>query len=178
MTEGRDAAFAVNLEGTPIDEVIGGYLFSLNAYHPWSVQDWGKFPQNRKLPYFVPETDGAKDGRSVLEQLRALGVPGNGSHVAIDMEQRKDDTYLNALFEVVRPAGYRVLVYSSFDLRSGLVYFDNPALNGYIVALYDGDDSIPATWPRSVRGKQYANDVPPGYDKNIFRDWVAKDFWL
>jgi hypothetical protein len=169
MIDGQDAAYADNIDSN-YTGVIGGYLVSDYAYHPWSTSDWGRFPHNRKLPYYVASSHARSDAHSAVKQLQALGVP-KGAPVGLDLETRVNVRYVNIFFGIVRRAGYKILAYGSES-----TIFQNPACNGRIVALYDGSQDFPANWGgKAVRGKQYqAGDK---VDLDIYRDWVVREFW-
>lgn len=169
LMPGRDAAFAGNI-GT-FSGVIGGYLNSPWAYHPWAPGDWSMFPQNRKLPIWVAGYDGKSEGAEAVDQMVRLGI-APGCPLVVDMETREDKTYIDSFFEAVRTTGgYKVLVYGSAS-----TVFNNPACNGYWVALYDGIPSLSATWTNKVRGKQYSSGE--FYDLSVWKPWVVQELWV
>src|SRR5215831_18161006 len=123
-----DAAFAANLDGTSFD-IVAGYYGGPNAFHRWPVADWDRFPGYR-LPIWVGGQNGLGEGSQAVASLEALRVP-HGSVTVLDMEGRKDITYVNSFGHTVREGGYKVWVYGSAS-TIGL----NPPLNGYWVADY------------------------------------------
>lgn len=122
----RDAAYAPNIPGD-WEGAVGGYLVSPNALHPWSVDDWRRFPKNRKLPIFEVGQDGHTDGQSTVEQCAILGVP-LGAPVALAMETHVLPDYVRNFANVLAIQGYR-----TFVCGSASTVFGNPAINGYMV---------------------------------------------
>ena len=174
LTYSRDAAYAQNI-GSGWSDIVCGYLRSQNAYHPWTESDWDLFPDNYKLPIFVADHTPQFDADSCVSQLRGLGVPQE-SLVVIDMEARKDAYYVETFYGILRPAGYKLLVYGSAS-----TVFGNQACNGYWVANYDGQPAnyYPGQWSSLVRGKQYASDVMLGtqYDASTWKAWTVNEMW-
>lgn len=161
-----DAAFAVNLNGTSFT-AVGGYYGGPNAFHVWTAGDWGRFT-GAKLPIWVGGFNGAGEGEQAVKALQALGVP-QGSVTALDMEGRKDDTYVNAFGAVLQQAGYKVWVYGSASS-----VFGNPQLNGYWVADYRGIGPFMYSAP-GVRATQYQSGSL--YDSSLVKEWTLPLFW-
>ncbi len=103
--EMRDAAYASNLAGW--GGAVAGYLGGPNAYHKWSLADWAPFVKSRqpKLPIWVGGLDGTSDGTAAVALLRQLGVP-LGCVVVLDMETRRDITYVESFGHAVQWGGY------------------------------------------------------------------------
>lgn len=172
-----DAAFAGDI--TPGFAIAAGYYGGAGAFHVWSPSDWARFPGYR-LPIWVPpvgDKDGAEDGERAWEALHELGVP-NDSYTVLDMEGMRDRTYVTRFGIALRGGegghGYRTWVYGE---RSTV--FGNPALNGYWVADY-GITTAEGTGlleTPHVRGWQYAQNVAPGYDPSLVKQWTEGGMW-
>lgn len=163
-----DAAFAANIP--PGYSIAAGYYGGPNAFHVWPRADWGRFPGYR-LPIWVGGQDGPGEGAEAVAELRALRVP-EGSRTVLDMETRKDITYVMNFGEVLQDAGYLVEVYGSLSTVG-----QNPPLNGYWVAHYNitaaqlrADLSLP-----HVRAVQY--EAQPGFDSSWVKQWTEGGMW-
>ena len=170
--EGRDAAYASNIGN--FGGIVGGYIGGPNAYHVWSKTDWAMFPSQPKLPIWVAGYNGDDDGNACLAVLRGLGL--SKIVIAVDMELRRDISYLNEFAATVQGAGYLILVYGSLS-----TVFGNPKLNGYWVADWTGQAHMalnPETGDSlGIRGTQYLPDVSPGYDVSVWKEWILPEFW-
>jgi hypothetical protein len=162
-----DAAFASNIP--PGFQVVFGYYGGPNAFHVWSKADWDLFPGS-KVPIWVGGYDGKGEGVQAAQALRELGVP-TGSYTVLDMETRKDDTYVNHFADALNAAGYRVWVYGSAS-----TVFANPQRNGYFVADYVANP-LPVLQQVGVRAVQYLPDVRPGYDESLVKEWTVAGMW-
>lgn len=167
-TEGRDAAFSNNIG--QFTGVVGGYIGGPNAFNVWKAQDWSAFRNHPLMPIWVCGQDGELEAREMLKVLAGLAVP-SGSPVALDMETRVDHSYLLNFQKVIIPTNYKLLVYGS-----AATVFSNPSLNGYWVAEYTGHPHM-HDGHKSVRGTQWAGDVPPGYDASLWKDWIVPSMW-
>jgi hypothetical protein len=163
-----DAAFAANIP--PGYDIAGGYYGGPNAYRVWPAAEWDLFP-GYKLPIWVGGDEGHPEGQEAAAELAALGVPA-GSITVLDMETRKDRTYVAAFGAAMQQAGYRVWVYGS-AATVGL----NPPLNGYWIADYtDSAATIDHLLGLPhVRAVQYAN--LPGFDKSWVKAWTEGEMW-
>lgn len=172
MTYARmaDAAFAGNIP--PGFEIVAGYYGGPEEFRQWSAADWERFP-GWKLPIWVGGLSGATEGRQAVTALQLLNVPA-GSLTALDMEVRRDATYVTAFGEVLHQAGYKVWVYGSVSSVYG-----NPPLNGYWVADYTNSiTAIDTTLQTSgVRAVQYAANLAPGYDASLVKPWTEGEMW-
>lgn len=170
----RDAAYATTIpDGW--DHAVAGYYGGPLALHVWPKADWERFRRNKKLPVWVAGYSGATEGGEALAALRALGVP-EGVWTAVDMESRKDKSYLTKFGQTLEEAvathaewltsfhdsvgaHYRVWPYGSAS-----TIFGNPALDGFWVADYKGIGPYMYKAPdgAEVRATQYQGG--PGYD--------------
>lgn len=166
----RDAAYAINIP-TAWHGAVGGYLNSPNAFHPWSRDEWARFPKNRKLPIFEVGKDGRTDAQNAIEQLAIMRVP-IGTSVVLAMETHVLPDYVNNFGDVLAIQGYKTWVCGSAS-----TVFGNPARNGYMVEdfvttgpfMYDHPD---------VRITQYANgDL---YDSSTVKDYTYDEerWWV
>lgn len=163
-----DAAFAGNIP--PGFDIAAGYYGGPNAYHVWHPSDWARFP-GFKLPIWVGGLAGEDEGREAVAELKALGVPA-GSRTVLDLEDRKDITYVEAFGDVLRAAGYLVEPYGS----AGEV-FGNPPLNGYWVADYgltapQLDNVLQQGHVRAVQFEKGA-----AYDSSLVKPWTESEMW-
>lgn len=167
-----DAAYRTDLnnaDGALIPAAAyAGYLNSPMAYHPWSAGDWASLSGKRKLPIWVAGMAGLPDAEEALDQLTALRVPV-GSVIAVDMENRVDETYITNFFAVMFHAKYKVWVYGSASS-----VFSMPACNGYWVADYAGIGAF--MYPhKTVRATQWTNGL--FYDTSAIMAWVLRQLW-
>lgn len=167
LVHGEDAAYARNITAWAV--VVGGYLDSPWAFHAWSADDWQRFPSKPKFPYWLATPDALVDAEQIISQMSALGIP-LGCPVGLDMQTRVDPLYVHEVFSKVRSHGYRMLVYGS----SGTV-FGNPECNGYVVASPTGFPHMYAH--PGVMATQYAFNLPPGFDANLWREYVTDEMW-
>lgn len=172
MIEYPEMFDSANPDSLPADasEAIAGYFGGPNAYNVWPAGAWGRFARQRKLPIWVAGLDGAGEGRQAATVLLDLAVPV-GAYIAVDMEGRRDITYLDAFYGVVRSAGWRVWVYGSAS-----TVFGNPQLNGYWVADYAGVGPFMYQGHSGVRATQWT----PGakFDQSTIDPWVLNGMWL
>jgi len=163
--DARDAAFPANLHSWP--GMVCGYYGGPMATNVWAHSDWRAFG-GYKLPIWVGGMAGAAEGQQAVAQLEQLEVPP-GCETVLDMETRKDRTYVQHFGEVLQAAGYRVLVYGSTS-----TVFLNPQLNGYAVADPTG---VPHMYPHpGVRMTQYA--FGQVFDSDVVKHWIAQDGFL
>lgn len=148
----RDSEFASNIPAT-WGGAVAGYLGGPMAAHTWSRAEWARFPTQRKLPIWVGGFAGSAEGWQALMAMQALAVTP-GCWVALDMEGRKDDTYVANFGAVLNFAGFGVWVYGQAS-----TVFGNPPLQGYWVADYRGTGPFMAVAPggAEVRATQYAD---------------------
>lgn len=170
---GRDAAFPENIGN--FAGVVSGYFGGPNAFNVWEQTAWRDlFPQNRKCPIWVAGYAGQDEGTQAVQALRQLDVP-HGIPIQVDMETRIDRSYLLEFGGVLQAAGYKVLIYGS---RSTV--FNNPELNGYVVADYTGRPHMadrPDGTSLGIRCTQWAADLSPGYDVSVWKEWVVNSLW-
>ena len=170
MTYARmaDAAFAANIP--PGFQIAAGYYGGPDAYHVWPTSDWGRFPGFR-LPIWVGGLDGKGEAADAAVVLSGLGVPP-GSITVLDMEARKDITYVEAFGAAMKTAGYKTWVYGS----AGAV-FRNPPLNGYWVADYglSAEQMMSVLELPHVRAVQYASY--PAFDPSLVKPWTEGEMW-
>jgi hypothetical protein len=174
----RDAAFAQNIDPAWTG-IAGGYLFSLGqAFHPWPVSDWNRFPGNKKLPILMQKRPGdaasaQADAFTVLQELYNLCVPA-GTGIVLDLETAVNAPYTRRFGRIMHYFDYRVYVYGSAS-----TLFRNPPLDGYWVAA-PAKDGKPYMYPHDfVEMTQYALDVKPGIDRSTVR-WRTqlKKWWV
>jgi hypothetical protein len=165
-----DAAYARNIP--PGFAGVFGYLGGPNAYHTWTAEDWRLFP-GPKCPVWVGGQDGPGEGLAAVEALHQLSVPA-GSIVVLDMEIRKDITYVEHFGAELARASYRTWVYGSLD-----TVFYNPPLNGYHVASYGITyTQVMALLDQPhVRAVQDQANVTPGYDVDLVKQWTEGEMW-
>jgi hypothetical protein len=165
-----DAAFVHDLDGTSFD-AVGGYLFSPNAFHPWSPADWKLIP-GPKLPIYVApfgSKNGTNDGAAIVKELRQLHVPV-GSLCALDMEAQIDKTYVEHVYKVVNGDGYLMWVYGSASS-----VFEHIDCNGYWVADYVKPPA-PFMYPHiRVHATQW--EAGTRYDSSTVKHWTLRQFW-
>lgn len=165
--DGADAAFPQNLKGNP--GIILGYFGGPNAFNVWPQSAWGDFRDNYKIPIWVGGDGGSPEASEAVTALRGLGVPV-GKVILLDMEARKDITYVDNFYRGLYAAGYKVWVYGSIDN-----VFRNPQCNGYAVADPTG---VPHMYPHpGVRMTQYA--FGQKIDNDLIRHWLVSqdDLW-
>ena len=171
----RDAAFAENIKNW--GGIVGGYLHSLGqAFHAWPVDDWNRFPRNKKLPILMQKRPGSADRAEieafqVLHELYDLGVP-NGTAVVLDLETSVAPFYVVRFGRVMHHFGYRVYPYGSSS-----TLFKNPPLDGYWVAAPRTDLKPYMHSHANVIMTQYALDVAPGIDRSTVRWRVQQSKW-
>ena len=165
-----DAAYAVNIP--PGFDVVAGYLGGPDAFHAWPAEDWARFP-GAKVPIWVGAQDGPGEAAHALTQLRRLGVPP-GAIMALDMETRTGRLYVVNFAKVIQAAGYRLWVYGSLS-----TVFNNPPVNGYWVADYGISlhQAISVLSIGHVRAVQDRNDLTPGYDAGLVKEWAEGEMW-
>ena len=163
-----DAAFAANIP--PGFEIVAGYYGGPNAYHVWSASEWKRFP-GYKLPIWVGGQEGAREGAQAVTVLKALRVP-SGAITALDMETRKDITYVEHFAGVLGKSDYKVWVYGSES-----TVFQNPPVNGYWVADYTSDMHVIdyIMTQGHVRAVQYSSN--PGWDSSLVKQWTEGEMW-
>jgi hypothetical protein len=165
--DGDDAAFPQNLYGST--GIILGYFGGPDAYNIWEPSAWRHFIDNYKIPMWVGGLNGANDAAQAVTALRSLGVPA-GKVTLLDIEDRKDITYVEHYGKGLQAAGYKVWVYGSI---SNL--FRNPKLNGYAVADPTG---VRHMYPHdSVRMTQWAFGA--NVDNDVIKRWLVQqdDLW-
>lgn len=166
--EMRDAAFPGGIQlGWP--QAVGGYAGGPLAYNTWAPSAWRPFERNRKLPIWVAGHSPHDEAASCLSALQAAGVP-IGVRIAVDMETRVDNYWLEVFNQALSNAGYLVMVYGSAS-----TVFGNLPLRGYWVADYAGIGPFMYDHPE-VRATQYA----PGAheDASTIHQWVMDELWL
>lgn len=160
---GRDAAFPQNLRPMPPGAIALGYYGGPDAYNVWPDNAWPAFDQ--AVPMWVGGLSGATEGASAVAALRRIGVPP-GVETILDMEQRKDRTYVQNFGDTLQDAGYKVLVYGSTSS-----VFLNPQLNGYAVADPTG---VQHMYPHhGVRITQWG--WGPLFDNDAIREWLLTE---
>jgi hypothetical protein len=165
-----DAAYASNIP--PGFAGVFGYYGGPRAYHVWPAADWARFP-GLKVPVWVGGQDGPGEGLAAVETLHQLAVPA-GSITALDMETRKDITYVEHFGAELAKAGYLVWVYGSLA-----TVCENPPLNGYWIAAYGISYSraLSILSQPHVRAVQDQADVTPGYDDDLVKQWTEGEMW-
>jgi len=169
-----DAALPSGLNGTSFP-AVAGYFGGPNAYNVWSKTQFRSF-RGLKLPIWVSGFDGKGEGIDAVAALKTLGVPpqthGDGTFTAVDMETRRDRTYLANYTAVLNSAGYRVLDYGSLN-----DVFHDLKLNGYWVADYtDLSTAEDVLAQEGVRAVQFKTGKD--YDVSLVKDWVARFLWV
>lgn len=170
----RDAATATNIDRTWANadhgRIIGGYLQRPpgDPFSGWTAEEWGLFPNNKKLPIMVQSkpgsgADGFSDAWLTLEHLYNLRVP-TGCHIALDLETAIDPQYVQDFGHVLNFFTYKVLVYGSTS-----TLFQNPPLQGYWVAAPDNNGQPYEFAHSEVVATQYALDVAPGFDRSTVK---------
>jgi hypothetical protein len=165
IVQGQDAAYADDI--VLPTTVVFGYFGGPNAYHVWPRSDWSRFTENYKVPIWVAGYNGAIEGHEAVAELETLGVP-KGCVIVLDMEERKDETYVISFGHILHDAGYKVAIYGSASS-----VFGNPPLNGYWVADWTGE-SFMYQHPQ-VRWTQYAEG--PGHDNDAIKAWTLRELW-
>jgi hypothetical protein len=170
LTRFADAAYAGNIP--PGFAGVFGYYGGPRAFHAWPATDWALFP-GYKCPIWVGGQDGPGEGLSAVEKLHQLGVPA-GSITVLDMETRKDVTYVEHFGAELTKAGYRVWVYGS-----AATVGQNPPLSGYWVASYgiSYGQTLALLAEPHVRAVQDQADVTPGYDVSLVKQWTEGEMW-
>ena len=165
-----DAAYAANIPGGY--EIAAGYYGGPDEFRQWPAADWRRFPGFR-LPIWVGGADSSTEVPAAIGALHALGVP-RGSITVVDMEERRNPSYVQEFGDHLQAAGYLVWVYGSLSSVYG-----NPHLNGYWVADYTPNmNQIDAALQTAhVRAVQYAANVPPGFDASLVRAWTEGEMW-
>lgn len=161
-----DAAFLKNLDGTKFT-AVGGYLDSPYAFNPWSNAELQSVT-GPTLLIWVAGRAGRSESKEIVQQIKKLGITKPVS-IAMDMEGRKDNTYLERVYDRLHPLGHKVYVYGSAD-----TVFTNIPLNGFWVADYAGIG--PFMYNHShVRMTQYASNAD--YDSSTVKRWILPYFW-
>lgn len=161
-----DAEFPQNLDGTSFD-AVAGYLPSPRAANAWTRNDWRPIP-GPKLPIWVGGLGGRVEAEQCLIELATLEVP-KGKVVALDLEGRKDATYVVAFGTILQHHGYKMWEYGSAD-----TIFGNPQFNGYWVADYAGIGPFMYRHP-GTRATQWTDG--PKYDQSTLKRWEAANLW-
>lgn len=146
---------------------VAGYLGG-NTPHVWTLDEWNRFPDLRKLPIWVKDGDGYHAGEvageSAAMAAHRLGWRSFADHrraIACDMETSTDASFVHGFNDAVRDAGYVTFPYGSASSITGL-----PPCAGYWVARWDHSATLEAI-PHTVL-HQYAADVAvPGVDKVV-----------
>jgi hypothetical protein len=165
--DGRDAAFPANLHNWA--GLTLGYYGGPMAFNVWAASAWRAFG-GPKIPIWVGGYAGAAEGQRAVNALEVMGVP-RGCETILDMELRVDRTYVQHFGEVLKAAGYKVLVYGSIS-----TLFKNPQLNGYAVADPTG---VRHMYPHpGVRLTQWA--FGQLFDNDVLRHWISVqgDLWV
>ncbi len=172
-----DSANPSGLTGTAFP-AVAGYYGGPRAYRVWSHTEWASF-KGLKLPIWVAGFDGHDEGEQAVEELKRLGVPphsqGDGTMTAVDMETRRDRTYLQKFAAVLNAAGYRVWDYGSLS-----TVFTDLKLDGYWVADYTDLNTAEAVLSQpGIRAVQFREgSVARDYDVSLVKDWVARFMWI
>ena len=146
-------------------QVCAGYIGG-DTPHVWTRAEWERFSHMHKLPIFTRSDPGsanaAGDAFAALRQLHAIGASA-GIPFALDFETQVNAGYVDAFYDVVRSAGFRLWVYGSAS-----TVFGNPACNGYWVADYAGRG--PFMYEHDdVRATQYEEGI--GWDSSLVKPW-------
>jgi len=169
----QDAEFPTNLEPTGFD-AVAGYIGG-SAAHEWDNKDFWSLPHGvRRLPIWVGAVAGIArksalaDAHATVARLRELTIHP-GRVVALDMETAIAPLYVRTFGHIVRNAGYLVWVYGSLDFVG-----HNPRLDGYWVADYDDQPTMPAL--RGTVSKQFQSG--PRIDRSvIFKGRDYRHLW-
>jgi peptidoglycan hydrolase-like protein with peptidoglycan-binding domain len=109
-----DSAYPPSPQPKGMDGVCG-YIGG-DTPHTWSVADWDSQKVKYRLPVYVrsnPPGPGAMtDVDAAVAQLKIIGAP-HGTLVAWDMETAADASYITAVYEGLKAAGYTLIVYGS-----------------------------------------------------------------
>lgn len=148
-------------EPYPGAEGVMGYVGG-NTPHVWTLDEWLVVQHLRQWPIWVGylEDDPATHAQAAVTAVRGLGwTPGGSDRRAIllDFETETDPAWVDAFAIDVYAGGYETMVYGSAAFIEG-----NPVRSGRWIALYNGQQNIPAI-PGAV-GHQYQADVPFGHD--------------
>jgi hypothetical protein len=170
---GEDAAYPEDIT-KGFGGVVCGYFGGPNAFNVWAISAWLQFRSNPKVPIWVAGYNGTDESKDALAAIRQLGLP-KGCPIAVDMENRVDDSYLLNFAVPIQNTGYPVLVYGSVS-----TVFRNRQMNGYWVADWTGQEHMainPDTGSRiGVRGTQWAEG--PLFDSSAWKQWVTRKMWL
>jgi hypothetical protein len=144
--------------------IVAGYIGG-DTPHVWTAGQWIAAGRRKKLPIFVANINGPRDGFTdgfiILQRLYTLGVP-KGTPVVLDMETVIDPAYVLAVYNIVHWAGYLLWVYGTNGDVQG-----NPPCDGYWVATLDNIQRMVAG--PMVRATQWADHGPN--DTSIVKTW-------
>lgn len=163
---GYDAAYPP--EHPPATDVVEIYAGG-DTPHAWTDAEIAAQAATYGLPVWVrypmPGPGAGIDAAGMLRWLRAHEVP-TGCYVMLDVETGVDPSYVSAFGDRLHSAGYKVAVYGSRSTA-----YQNPPLDGYIIAHWDGNPALDEG--SSAIGDQYASF--PTYDLDTFK--AGLDFW-
>jgi Domain of unknown function (DUF1906) len=133
-------------------DVAGGYLGG-DTPHAWSREQWDAQDARWRCPFWVPwpSVDPRQQAADIVTALRNLQAPV-GTIYFLDVEALNDTAIINAIANDVHASGYLTGVYGSES-----TVFANPPRSGYLVALWDGLNTL-YEHPHAV-GKQYRGNV-------------------
>lgn len=178
----RDSAFAVNIP-QEWQGGVAGYVSGGDQFHSWSIQEWRRFPRNRKLPIFVRSNPGNKSGaladaRNTLNDLTILGVPRH-KYVALDVETAKDSEYVEEWCTILEQYRYLPIAYGSASRL-----FANPAPRYWAASYVDTGPYMVAEAGKHVIMTQYADPEHGSggqWDSSTCAPWQYNDsgrWWL
>jgi hypothetical protein len=136
---------------------VAGYIGG-NTPHPWTPDEWRRFENLTQFPIWVGygESDPAAHAAEAVSAALALGWAKNARNrraIILDFETEVDPGWVNTFGLTVWHGGFETIVYGSASTVES-----DPVKEGRWVALYNGQENIPAI-PGAI-GHQFRADVP------------------
>jgi hypothetical protein len=112
--------------GPPQSDGVVIYLPGGDQVHAWTAAEVGGQHARYRLPAFVrshpPGPGAAADVAAAVTALHGIGAP-KGTLVAWDVEMAADAAYVKAVYDGLKAAGYKLIVYGT---QSTVFANDNP----------------------------------------------------
>ena len=146
---------------------VCGFYIGGDTPHVWSDAEIARQSARWRLPIYVCDNpgqrDAAADAAAAVGWLRSHGVP-RGTALALDFETAVDAAYVTAFDNVVRSAGWKLLLYGSL---SSVTQNPRPSA-GYWTASWTGVPHLDA----GAAATQYISDTQLGrpYDLSEVSD--------